>query len=163
MLRSSKRSVMPRINPGKVKWQFCVQLARNYPPRQLKQRLVDAQPLLQERALLIVDNLRQSRKKPGEPLPAHRSPEKPRRAHRKPKKQPPGSSPQGFSKIAFIQGPCPCMGLFLQFLRELPSHREGNSRRNCKKSSRSPQATMLKGQLARLKAICAKPGVLQKT
>jgi len=31
----------------------------------------------------------------------------------------------------------------LQFLRLVPSLREGTRRKNCKKSSRSPQATML--------------------
>src|SRR2546425_13252363 len=40
----------------------------------------------------------------------------------------------------------------LQLLRIVPSRREGTMRSNCKKSSRSPQATMLKGQHARLNA-----------
>ena len=45
----------------------------------------------------------------------------------------------------------------LQFVRILPSLPEGKMRTNCKKSSRSPQATMLKGQHARLKATFEKP------
>src|SRR5260370_36656194 len=45
----------------------------------------------------------------------------------------------------------------LQLLRILPSRREGKMRSNCKKSSRSPQATILKGQHARLNATFEKP------
>jgi len=50
----------------------------------------------------------------------------------------------------------------LQFLRILPSLREGKMRRNCKKSSRSPQATMLALEHGRLNATFEKPWDLRQ-
>jgi hypothetical protein len=63
-----------------------------------------------------------------------------------------GNKTSGLLKIRVQAEAEPLPDSLLQFLRIVLSRREGTIRRNCKKSSRSPQATMLKGQHARLKA-----------
>src|SRR6266446_84466 len=53
----------------------------------------------------------------------------------------------------------PLHNSLLQFVRILPSLREGKMRTNCNKSSWSPQATRLRGHHAQLKVTCEKPCV----